>query len=121
MVLILTEDTKDDTDWVPFEIRYAVDECGIPILAAYPGYACIVNPRAPGTARLWPKALAARIESGDGHVLHVPFQEKPLTVAIGQFTHNNLPSNGVNYYLPSEYQKWGVCSRCMEPSCLEPR
>lgn len=27
MVLILTMGTKNDTDWVPFEIAYAVDNC----------------------------------------------------------------------------------------------
>lgn len=37
MVLVIGQTTKEDTDWVPFEIRYAVDECEIPIIAAYPG------------------------------------------------------------------------------------
>src|SRR6266508_3153815 len=38
MVLIVGKTTKEDTDWVPLEIRYAIDECHIPIIAAYPAY-----------------------------------------------------------------------------------
>ena len=38
MILILGKTTKEDTDWVPFEISYAVDTCEIPIIAAYTGY-----------------------------------------------------------------------------------
>ena len=38
MVLIIGSTTRLDTDWVPFEIGYAVDACKIPIIAAYIGY-----------------------------------------------------------------------------------
>ena len=34
MVLILGQSTQFDTDWVPFEIAYAVDSCNLPIIAA---------------------------------------------------------------------------------------
>src|SRR5713101_1705961 len=44
MILILGKTTRFDTDWVPFEITYAVDTCEIPIIAAYPAYAYIRNP-----------------------------------------------------------------------------
>jgi len=44
LLLIIGDTTKNDTDWVPFEIRYAVDECDIPIIAAYVGYKFILNP-----------------------------------------------------------------------------
>ena len=33
MVLVLTITTKNDTDWVPFEIAHAVDACQMPIIA----------------------------------------------------------------------------------------
>lgn len=35
LLLIIGETTREDTDWVPFEIRYAVDECNIPVIAVY--------------------------------------------------------------------------------------
>src|SRR4051812_42325809 len=36
MLLIVGSTTRFDTDWVPFEIQYAIDSCGIPVVAAYP-------------------------------------------------------------------------------------
>jgi hypothetical protein len=35
MLLIVGETTRQDTDWVPFEIGKAVDSYGIPIIVAY--------------------------------------------------------------------------------------
>src|SRR4051812_31948637 len=33
MILIVGKTTREDTDWVPYEIRYAIDECALPIIA----------------------------------------------------------------------------------------
>ena len=55
IVLVIGDTTKNDTDWVPFEIRYAIDECEIPVIAAYPNCGRILNPEA--LRDLWPKAL----------------------------------------------------------------
>ena len=33
--LIISPNTKNDTDWVPYEIEYGVDNCKLPIIAAY--------------------------------------------------------------------------------------
>lgn len=44
MILIIGRTTKQDTDWVPFEIRYAIDQCRIPIIAAYTDYEYITSP-----------------------------------------------------------------------------
>ncbi len=61
MILIIGKTTWQDTDWVPFEIEYSVDDCGIPIMAAYPGGNYIL---APAELRsLWPTALEVRINS----------------------------------------------------------
>ena len=119
MILIIGEETKQDTDWVPFEIRYAVDECHIPIIAAYvPGnLLCVVNPTA--SEGLWPQALATRIRDGSARVMHVPFRERPLADAVEQFTHNNLPSMGLICYSPDAYRTWGLCSQCARPVCQQ--
>ena len=106
MILILTETTKEDTDWVPFEIRHAVDEDEIPIIAAYPGYKPILDPTK--LRSLWPAALRTRIDNGTARVLHVPFKEKPLEVAVGQFSHTNLPTGPLVYYTRETYQKWDL-------------
>ena len=89
MVLILGATTRFDTDWVPFEISYAVDSCQIPIIAAYPGYDYIQVPAQ--LSSTWPPALAERIHIGTAHVIHVPFKEAPLADAVLQFSHMNYP------------------------------
>jgi hypothetical protein len=61
-LLILTSRTKYDGDWVPFEIQYAIDDCDLPVIAAYPDFSSIVAPAA--LASYWPRALSTRIQSG---------------------------------------------------------
>lgn len=92
MILILGDTTRFDTDWVPFEISYAIDECQIPIIAAYPGYERISAPDL--LASVWPAALYQRIANGAAHVIHVPFKRAPLTSAVEQFDHNHYPNGG---------------------------
>ena len=106
MILILTETTKEDTDWVPFEIRHAIDDCEIPIIAAYQGYKSILAPKK--FSALWPSALRTRIDKGTAQVIHIPFKAKPLAEAVSQFTYANLPNSGLSYYTRETYQKWGL-------------
>lgn len=107
MVLILTQTTALDDDWVPFEIVYAVDTCEIPIIAAYPGFDYIGAPEQ--LAHLWPTALGSRIRNGAAHAIHVPFKQEPLKDAISQFSHDNFPNgNGLGIYSPSAYQSFGI-------------
>lgn len=106
MVLIIGDTTRLDTDWVPFEIEQAVDTYKIPIIAAYPDYGPIFEPAK--FAPLWPKALADRINMKTARVIHIPFKKSPLLDAIGQFSHNKLPTGGLNYYSREAYQKWGL-------------
>jgi hypothetical protein len=105
MVLIIGKTTWQDTDWVPFEIEYAVDDCGIPIIAAYTGYGYIM---APAELRsLWPTALETRIDSQAARVIHIPFRQEPLTAAVSQFDLNKPPSTPLSYYTRETYQRWG--------------
>ena len=106
MVLILTKTTKEDTDWVPFEIRHAVDEDEIPIIAAYPGYEAILEPAK--FRSLWPTALRKRIDEQTARVIHIPFKEKPLHTAVSQFSRTILPSGALTYYTREAYQRWGL-------------
>lgn len=107
MLLILGPSTRLDTDWVPFEIEYAVDTCKIPIIAAYPDYSCIVRPQ--DLYSLWPYALATRIQAGSAHVIHVPFKKGPLTHAVTTFSHQNFPlGGGLGIYDEQSYRHWGL-------------
>lgn len=107
MVLIIGETTRFDTDWVPFEIRQAVDVYEIPIIAAY-----VVFDRrilAPQYLSLfWPSELSSRINDGRAHVLHIPFKKLPLQTAIANVSHNRLPPDGLSHYNSATYDKWGI-------------
>ena len=106
IVLIIGKTTKNDTDWVPFEIEQAVDRYGLPIIAAYTGYDSILAPNQ--HSGLWPSALASRINNKTARVIHVPFKKEPLKAAIDQFTHSNLPDGPRTYYVRDAYVRWGL-------------
>lgn len=107
MVLIIGNRTRFDTDFVPYEIAYAVDTCRIPIIAAYPGYEVIRDPQA--LSSLWPTALTTRINNGTASVIHVPFKQIVIDDAIGQFSHNRLPNGGgMTIYNEGAYRSWGL-------------
>lgn len=108
MILIVSRTTRFDTDWVPFEIAYAIDKCKIPIIAAYPGFQSIM---APAELRpLWPAALTVRILLGTARVIHVPFRKGPLQDAVAQFTNFKYPKSSVSCYDWDSYVSWGLLS-----------
>lgn len=107
MLLIIGDKTRNDTDWIPEEITYAIDTCKIPIIAAYPGYDTILNPVA--LRHLWPASLSARIDSNTASVIHIPFRQLPIDDAIKQFNHDNLPKGGgLGAYSADTYRGWGL-------------
>lgn len=106
MVLIIGPTTRFDTDWVPFEIGYAVDRCKIPIIATYTGYDCILNPIQ--LTPLWPPALAHRIGNSTVRAIHIPFKQRAIDEAIRQFDHNNLPTSPLSYYTAEAHRSLGI-------------
>jgi len=108
MVLIIGETTLLDDDWVPFEIEKAVDIYKIPIIVAYTGYSTpLRNPAS--LKHLWPAALATRINNGTASAIHIPFKKLALLDAIGQFSHNKLPSGGgLGIYGDNAYINFGI-------------
>lgn len=106
LLLIIGETTKKDTDWVPFEIRYAIDDCNLPVIAVYTDYPCILSPRE--LSDLWPIALKSRIDNKTARVIHIPFKKEPIKAAIDQFDHNNLPNGALIYYTRESYKRWGI-------------
>jgi hypothetical protein len=105
LLLIVGQTTRFDTDWVPFEISYAVDNCEIPIIVAYPGYDRIMDPGA--LSALWPKALADRINNGTAKAIHVPFKKEPIADAVLQFDFDTPPKGSLVYYSKDAYLSWG--------------
>ena len=106
MVLIIGPTTKNDTDFVPFEIAYAIDTCKIPIIAAYTGYESILVPNA--LRNMWPKALADRIDAGSAKVIHIGFKRSLIDDAIGRYNLSKLPGGPLAYYTKDHQIKMGV-------------
>ncbi|WP_144373388.1 TIR domain-containing protein [Vogesella urethralis] len=111
MVLVLTATTKNDTDWVPFEITYAIDECQMPIIAVYPDYDSILAPAE--LSHYWPPALASRIMNNTARVIHIPFKLPAVLDAIDQFGVSNTtyPTNGYGFYNRETQVGWGLIKR----------
>jgi len=105
MVLVIGETTREDHEWIPLEIRYAVDDCEIPIIAAYPGHEVILDPTE--LAPFWPAALAKRIREGTARVIHIPFRLEALRDAIAQFGPAKRPQSGLSFYDLDTYRGWG--------------
>lgn len=108
MVLVLTATTKNDTDWVPFEIAHAIDVCKIPIIAVYPDYASILAPAE--LSSYWPPALESRIKNGTARVIHIPFKLQAVLDAIEQFGVSNTtyPKDGYGFYNRETQVRWGL-------------
>jgi hypothetical protein len=106
MILIIGKTTREDQDWVPFEISYAIDQCDIPIIAAYPGLGPIFQPSY--LASLWPSALAQRINSEKARVIHIPFKQAVLADAVTQFDHTHPPQGSLTYYTVEAYKSFGI-------------
>jgi hypothetical protein len=106
MVLIVGPTTKTDLDWVPFEIVEALDRYSLPIIAVYPGCSAVLDPA--GLSRLWPAALATRINSNTARVHHIPFKQTVVDAAIRQFHLGNLPAGPLSYYNKTAYKSLGV-------------
>lgn len=104
VLLIATASTPQDTDWVPFEIDYAVESCGLPIIVAYPERLPSDLP----VRAFWPAALAKHVAANRVRTLHIPFLQKPIMQAIAQFSVQDLPYYAVTTYTEDTYRRWGV-------------
>lgn len=106
LVLIIGDQTRFDTDWVPFEIEYGVQTCGLPIIAVYPGYRYIMNPM--GLSNLWPYAFAFHVGAGSVNAIHVPFQRNAIDAAIRQFNINSRPGSSLDYWTAEAHRSFGI-------------
>jgi len=111
-LLIVTADTKLDTDCVPFEIRYGVDDCKLPIIAAYPDYKAVLFPNL--LSGLWPAALASRIGNKTATVLHIPFCKEAVLHAITNYSLHDIKKlrAGSNQYTEATHRSWGLLAQC---------
>jgi hypothetical protein len=106
MLLIIGETTRLDTDFVPYEIKYAVDTCSLPIICVYTGYSSILHPKSHRNE--WPPALTERIDTKTVRAIHIPFKQKVIDAAIRQFHLLNMPSSALSYYSKEAQKKLGI-------------
>lgn len=106
MVLIIGSTTKNDTDFVPYEIAYAVDKCKIPIICVYTQYSSILNVESHRAE--WPAALKDRIDANSVRALHIPFKQRVIDTAIRQFDVNNPPNTAKSHYTKAGLISLGV-------------
>lgn len=105
MILILGDSTKYDDDWVPFEIKYGVDVCQLPIFVVYTDYDYILDPLS--LSYHWPSSLTARINNNSVRTIHIPFNKETILYSINNYSINNLPPNIICWYLEQQYREWG--------------
>lgn len=106
VVLIVGPTTKLDTDFVPHEIEYAVDVCGIPLIVVYTGYSSILHPASHRSE--WPVALTERIDDKSVRAIHIPFKQKVIDAAIRQFDLSTPPKGPLSHYTKEAQQNMGV-------------
>jgi hypothetical protein len=106
MILIIGKTTKNDTDFVPYEIKYAIDTCKIPLIVVYTGYSGILKPSSHRDE--WPAALASRIDANTAKAIHIPFKRAIIDQAIGQFNLTNQPKGALVHYSRDYQEKNGI-------------
>jgi len=108
LLLILTKTTKNDNDWVPFEISYAIDNCELPLILAYPDFTSILDPAS--LSDYWPNELKTRILNRKARAIHIPFKKDPVFDALGQFDLSNTkyPVDGYGYYTQEAHKEWSL-------------
>lgn len=106
MILILGSTTKNDTDFVPYEIEYAIDTCQIPIIVAYTKYSSILHPNSHRDA--WPLALRQRIDNGSASAIHIAFNRNLIDTAIDRYNLNNKPKGSLIYFTKDFQKSLGV-------------
>ena len=107
MLLILGNTTRFDTDWIPFEIEYGVDKCGLPIIVAYTNYSnYILKPSL--LEYLWPEALKSRIETNTAKTMHIPLKQVTIISSIKDLDAFNMPPYTLTNYTKQWYENNGV-------------
>ncbi|RTY89534.1 hypothetical protein EKL32_22620 [Flavobacterium sp. GSN2] len=99
LLLLVGNTTRFDDDFVPYEIRYAIDTCKLPVIVCYVNYDKRISNNIPqNLLNLLPKSLKDRMDNGTAKTIHIPFRERILNRAIQDYHHNNLPSYSSSIY-----------------------
>lgn len=106
IVLIIGKTTKNDTDFVPYEIEYAADHCRIPFIIVYTKWQGILQPSIHKNE--WPEALSRRLAARTINAIHLPFKRGLIDDAIGRYDLNSQPNGQMAHYTQAFQEKHGV-------------
>lgn len=104
-MLLVGDKTKLDDDYIPFEIEYAVKDCGLPIII------CFVNEKSRLTNKtyktmldsLLPKTLKDLIAKNEVKSISIPFRERIMSKAFDDFDYDNKPKYSNSLYSDNIY------------------
>lgn len=105
VVIILSEDTRQNGSMLSYEIEKAVDKYKLPLICAYTGFYKIMAPQELATR--WPLALKQRIDDGSALAIHIPFKKGALLDALSHTVHMNALTHGLHYYSLEAHQQLG--------------
>lgn len=104
LLLLVGNTTKLDTDFVPYEIAYAIDKCNLPVIVTYVNHKQRITEITPEhLVNLLPKSLRSRMDSDKVKTIHIPFRERIINKAIQDYNHNSHPSYTHTLYTESVY------------------
>jgi len=103
-ILLIGNTTRLDTDFVPYEIKYAIDTCKLPVIVSYVNHKNRITNSYPQALRyLLPQSLVERINNGTAKTIHIPFRERIINRAIEDFSHLKMPTHNFGLYKDSLY------------------
>lgn len=104
LLLLVGNTTRLDTDFVPYEIAYAIDKCNLPVIVAYVNYRNRITGSTPqDLVNLLPKSLKDRMDNDTVKTIHIPFRERIINRAMQDYNHNSQPSYAHSIYTESVY------------------
>lgn len=106
IILIIGKTTKYDTDYVPYEIKYAADTCNLPFILVYTRWQGILQPHIHKDE--WPDELARRLTARTINAIHLPFKRGLIDDAISRFNINSQPEGQMIHYTKAFQEKHGV-------------
>jgi hypothetical protein len=105
-LLLVGNTTRLDTDYVPYEIKYAIDTCNLPVIVVYVNHRNRITNNCPQELKaLLPKTLTERIENKSAKTIHIPFRERIISEAISDFNHNKMPDFNFGLYTDAIYNR----------------
>ena len=106
VVIVLSPDTRNAGSSLSYEIEQAVDNYRLPLICAYTGFECLLQPKLHSSR--WPDSLTARFRNGSARAIHIPFKKNALLDAISQFSvATNKLTGSLNTYSRQAHIEFG--------------